>query len=75
MTVREFIAYLQTLDQDRRIVVSGYEGGYNDVEKTYDVFLKLDHNTEWYYGKHEGVYLDEQYDEDTPYDELAYVIG
>lgn len=75
MTVREFIAYLQTLDQDRRIVIGAYEGGYDDVEKTYEVLLKLYQNTKWYYGKHEGVYPDERYDEDTLYDEVAYVIG
>lgn len=63
MKVSELITYLQTLDQDRRIVISGYEGGYNDVKKTYDVLLKLNHNTEWYMGEHDDRYPDEEYDE------------
>ena len=68
MTVREFIAYLQTLEQDRRIVIAGYEGGYNDIQKTYTAHLKLNDNTEWYYGAHNDVDMDEEYDE------VAYVI-
>lgn len=33
MTVKELVAELQKLDQDRLILVNGYEGGYCDVKR------------------------------------------
>lgn len=56
MTVKELISLLQTLpNQDQRIVLNGYEGGYEDIGKDSidTIKLRLNINTEWYYGKHE----------------------
>jgi len=40
---------------DLRVVVSGYEGGYNDVGTFENLKIVLDYNKSWYYGKHEDV--------------------
>lgn len=60
MTVRELIKVLtQIEDQETRVMVRGYEGGYNDiimVDNTPAIYeMALDINTEWYYGAHERV--------------------
>lgn len=69
MTVRELIERLSQIeDQEVRVMVSGYEGGYNDIvignsiEDTTPaiIHVALDVNTEWYYGTHERV--DDMYD-------------
>ena len=56
MTVKQLIQILSTIeDQDVRVMVKGYEGGYNDVEgiNIDPIDIALDVNTEWYYGVHE----------------------
>jgi hypothetical protein len=55
MTVRELIEKLQQLDQDKMIVINGYEVGCDFPNHTYQVKVNLNVNTEWYYGKHECV--------------------
>ena len=58
MTVKQLIEELSKIeDQDLRVMTSGYEGGFDDLEiKSYNIqFMALDVNTEWYYGKHEPV--------------------
>jgi len=58
MTVKELIKILSTIeDQDLRVMVKGYEGGFCDVENinTEPIHMALDVNEEWYYGKHEPV--------------------
>jgi len=58
MTVKQLIEELSKIeDQDLRVMTSGYEGGFNDLEtKTNNIqFMALDVNEEWYYGKHEPV--------------------
>lgn len=58
MTVKELIESLSKIeDQDLRVMTSGYEGGFNDLENinTLPIHMALDVNTEWYYGKHEPV--------------------
>jgi hypothetical protein len=58
MTVRQLIEVLQKVeDQDLRIMVSGYEGGFNDLETQANNirFMTLDVNNKWYYGSHEVV--------------------
>lgn len=64
MTVRELIESLSKIeDQDIRVMVSGYEGGVDDMvigngieDNTPAIqYVALDVNTEWYYGKHERV--------------------
>ena len=59
MTVRELIESLSKVeDQEVRVVVRGYEGGYDDIiiDNTPAICeIALDVNEEWYYGKHERV--------------------
>ena len=58
MTVRQLIEVLQKVDdKDTRIMVSGYEGGFNDLETQANSIqdMMLDVNEEWYYGSHEIV--------------------
>jgi hypothetical protein len=64
MTVRELIESLSKIeDQEIRVMVKGYEGGYNDIvigngidnNTPAIVHMALDVNTEWYYGTHERV--------------------
>ena len=53
MKVKELIEVLSQLDPELMVVVHGYEGGVNEVDRcdVYDIELNV--NTAWYYGKHE----------------------
>ena len=53
MKVKELIEVLSQLDPELLVVVHGYEGGVNEVDRcdVYDIELNV--NTAWYYGKHE----------------------
>lgn len=53
MKVSELITKLQELDQDKMIVINGYEGGCDFPETLSQANIRLDVNTEWYYGKHD----------------------
>lgn len=58
MTVKQLIQELSQIeDQEARIIVNGYEGGYDDVSNINPVPIEiaLDVNEEWYYGKHDKV--------------------
>ena len=57
MTVKQLIQELSKIeDQDLRVMTSGYEGGFNDLETISNpTHMALDVNDEWYYGKHEPV--------------------
>ncbi len=67
MTVRELVQALGKIeDQDIRVMVSGYEGGVDDIVIGNGInnnttvipaiiHVALNVNTEWYYGKHERV--------------------
>ena len=53
MKVKELIELLQQHDQESRVVIPGYEGGYNDISgaNSYDICLNV--YDQWYYGDHE----------------------
>lgn len=54
MTVQELIEKLQAIeDKSQIIVISGYEGGVNEVSYLTQCMLDLNVNTAWYYGKYE----------------------
>ena len=57
MTAEELIKALKKLPKNTRIVVSGYEGGYNDADMpTVENMYVLEENVNtgvWYYGNHE----------------------
>lgn len=55
MTVRKLIEKLQVLNQDARVVVNGYEGGFGDVreESVKYIDLALNIHKENYYSPHD----------------------
>jgi hypothetical protein len=53
MKVSELIEQLQSYDQYARIVVSGYEDGYDDVTVIKEIFIKPCTDPKWYYGRYE----------------------
>ena len=54
MTIKELKDFLDTVeDENIRVVVNGYEGGYCDVCKPGVIDLALNVNGEWWYGPHE----------------------
>ena len=55
MNVDQLIKRLQMYPPDLRVVVRGYEGGYNDVDTFEKLKIVLDYHSAWYYGKHEDV--------------------
>ena len=55
MKVKELIEQLQLLDQDSIVVISGYEGGVDEVSSAEETTVALNVNSAWYYGKHEVV--------------------
>ena len=60
MTISELIKLLERYPPDMRVVVSGYEEGYDDLEpgcvRVAD--LRLNVNTRWYVGRHDEAYPD-----------------
>jgi hypothetical protein len=60
MNVKQLIEKLSAYDPETMVIVSGYEGGVNEAEYAGDVKIKLNVNTEWYYGKHEVADRDDE---------------
>ena len=58
MTVKQLIESLSRIeDQEVRVMVKGYEGGYNDIVNINPapIDIALDVNDKWYYGRHESI--------------------
>ncbi len=53
MKVKELIETLSQLDPELMVVVAGYDGGVDEIDKYELCDVELNVNTEWYYGKHE----------------------
>jgi hypothetical protein len=53
MKVKELIELLSQMDPELMVVVAGYEGGVDEMDKFEMCDIELNVNTEWYYGKHE----------------------
>jgi hypothetical protein len=53
MKVKELIELLSQMDPELMVVVAGYEGGVDEMDKYELCDVELNVNTEWYYGKHE----------------------
>ena len=53
MTASELIIELQKLSPDTKIVVRGYEDGYNDILKLKEVKIKRKEDSGWYVGEYE----------------------
>ena len=54
MTAAELILELQKLKPDTRIVIRGYEDGYNDILQLRPVKIKLNVNEHWYVRAHDA---------------------
>jgi hypothetical protein len=54
MTASDLIKKLQSLPPDIKIIVRGYEGGYNDVLKLVERKIIIHpKKEEWYYGEYD----------------------
>lgn len=53
MNVKELIEKLSTLNPDVMVVVSGYEGGVDELLFVTTEVVELNVNSTWYYGRHE----------------------
>ena len=53
MKVKKLIELLSQLDPELMVVIIGYEGGVDEMDKYELCDVELNVNTEWYYGKHE----------------------
>jgi hypothetical protein len=52
--VHELISFLYTLEPELEVMISGYEGGYNEVKGVSGTTEYVKNvNDEWYYGPHE----------------------
>ena len=67
MTVGDLVRELSRYPDDLRVMVSGYEGGFDDLDpdllSVQDV--ALDQHPEWFYGRHEIPFPDDAEDLDT----------
>jgi len=55
MTVRELIEKLATFPPDARVIVTGYEGGFDDVDTVEPRPIMVDYydpDEQWYMGPH-----------------------
>ncbi|ASC71715.1 hypothetical protein XM38_026690 [Halomicronema hongdechloris C2206] len=55
MTIQDLIATLSQFDPNTPVVISGYEGGYNDVSVVRPLEIQLNVNNKHYYGAHHCV--------------------
>jgi len=60
MTAAELIGKLRTFAPETRVVVQGYEDGFDDVAEVRAVTIKPDPNPDWYYGRHCAARKDER---------------
>lgn len=62
MKVKDLIAVLQAYDPDLMVVRSGYEGGLEEISHHSEETIALNVNAEWYYGTHELVDEEAEYE-------------
>ena len=65
MKVKELIEKLSQLDPELMVVVAGYEGGVDEMDKFELCNIELNVNDDWYYGKHEVLYKDKPKNKDS----------
>ena len=53
MKVKELIELLSQMNPELLVVVAGYEGGVDEIDKFEMCDIELNVNTQLYYGKHE----------------------
>lgn len=52
MNIRELIETLSQFDPDTRVVVAGYENGFNDITQIQPCEIRLNVHQGWFYGSH-----------------------
>jgi hypothetical protein len=52
MKVHELIEKLKEYPSDLRVIITGYEDGFNDITIIEEKEIAIDALTEWYYGQH-----------------------
>ena len=75
MTVRELAEFLKKYPDDLRVVVNGYEDGYDDIssERISVVKMQLDTKTEDWEGQHgDPLHVDESTDDPKIVDALVF---
>ena len=65
MKVKELIELLSQMNPELMVVIGGYEGGVDEIDKFEMCDIELNVNTEWYYGKHEVLYKDKPKNKDS----------
>lgn len=53
MTVKELIAALQNYPPDTRVIVMGYEEGYDDITLVKQIAIIPEEKPEWYKGRYD----------------------
>lgn len=53
MTSQDLIQHLQTIPSNTKIVVRGYENGYNDIIELKPIKIEININANWYDGEYE----------------------
>lgn len=53
MKIKDLIEILSQFNPETRVIVAGYEAGFNDITDIKLIQIKLNVNKEWYYGAHE----------------------
>jgi hypothetical protein len=52
MNVQELIESLKSLPPDKKVVIRGYEEGYNDISEIREIRIVLRPDLPWYYGQY-----------------------
>lgn len=52
MNVRELLEVLAQFDPETRVVVAGYENGFNDITQIQSCEIRLNVYQDWFYGSH-----------------------
>lgn len=55
MIIKELIEELKKYPSDMRVVIRGYEDGYNDIQDFKELLAAIDVNKKDYYGAHESI--------------------
>jgi hypothetical protein len=61
MKVKELIEQLQQFNPEMETMRHGYEGGVENINFLSMEPVALNVNEEWYYGKHEVIYKDDEH--------------
>jgi hypothetical protein len=52
MNAKELIELLKNFPPDQKVVIRGYEDGFNDIQELRKVSVVYQPNSKWYYGEY-----------------------